>query len=82
MELIFRHLQTASTNFHRLETLANARDPNNWDDVSYGSGAYGFCSLINHACSPNIVRVPIGTKIAVFVLRPIKAGEQLLDNYR
>lgn len=81
MELIFRHLQTASTNFHRLETLANARDPNDLDDVSYGSGAFGFCSLINHACSPNIVRLPIGTQIAVFVLRPIKAGEELLDNY-
>lgn len=80
-ELIFRHLQTASTNFHRLETLANARDPNDLDDVSYGSGAFGFCSLINHACSPNIVRLPIGTQIAVFVLRPIKAGEELLDNY-
>lgn len=81
MELIFRHLQTASTNFHRLETLANARDPNDLDDVSYGSGAFGFCSLINHACSPNIVRLPIGTQIAVFVLRPIKAGEEILDNY-
>lgn len=80
-ELIFRHLQTASTNFHRLETLANTMDPNNLDDVSYGSGAYGFCSLINHACSPNIVRLPIGRRISVFVLRPIKAGEQLLDNY-
>lgn len=81
MELIFRHLQTASTNFHRLETLANARDPNDLDDVSYGSGAFGFCSLINHACSPNIVRLPIGRHIAIFVLRPIKAGEELLDNY-
>lgn len=80
-ELIFRHLQTASTNFHRLETLSNTMDPNNLDDVSYGSGAYAFCSLINHACSPNIVRLPIGRRIAVFVLRPIKAGEQLLDNY-
>lgn len=80
-ELIFRHLQTASTNFHRLETLANTMDPINLDDVSYGSGAYGFCSLINHACSPNIVRLPIGRRISVFVLRPIKAGEQLLDNY-
>lgn len=80
-ELIFRHLQTASTNFHRLETLANTMDPNNLDDVSYGSGAYGFCSLINHSCSPNIVRLPIGQRISVFVLRPIKAGEQLLDNY-
>lgn len=81
MELIFRHLQTASTNFHRLETLANARDINDLDNVSYGSGAFGFCSLINHACSPNIVRLPIGRQIAVFVLRPIKAGEELLDNY-
>lgn len=81
IELIFKHLQTASTNFHRLETLANARDINDLDNVSYGSGAFGFCSLINHACSPNIVRLPIGRQIAVFVLRPIKAGEELLDNY-
>lgn len=81
LELILRHMQTASTNFHRLETLANAKDPKSFDDVSYGSGAYGFCSLINHACSPNIVRLPIGRRIAVFVLRPIDIGEQLLDNY-
>lgn len=81
IELIFRHLQTASTNFHRLETLANVRNANNLDDVSYGSGAYAFCSLINHSCAPNIVRLPIGQRIAIFVLRPIKAGEQLLDNY-
>lgn len=81
IELIFRHLQTASTNFHRLETLANVRNANNLDDVSYGSGAYAFCSLINHSCAPNIVRLPIGQRIAIFVLRPIKSGEQLLDNY-
>lgn len=81
IELIYRHLQTASTNFHRLETLANVRNANNLDDVSYGSGAYSFCSLINHSCAPNIVRLPIGQRIAILVLRPIKAGEQLLDNY-
>lgn len=81
IELIYRHLQTASTNFHRLETLANVRNANNLDDVSYGSGAYAFCSLINHSCAPNIVRLPIGQRIAIFVLRPIKACEQLLDNY-
>lgn len=81
IELIYRHMQTASTNFHRLETLANVRNANNIDDVSYGSGAYAFSSLINHACAPNIVRLPIGQRIAIFVLRPIKAGEQLLDNY-
>lgn len=81
IELIFRHMQTASTNFHRLETLANVRNANNIDDVSYGSGAYAFSSLINHSCAPNIVRLPICQRIAIFVLRPIKAGEQLLDNY-
>lgn len=80
-ELVFRFLQTSSTNFHRLETLANTMNINNIDDVSYGSGAYSFCSLINHACSPNIVRLPLARRIAVFVLRPIKAGEELLDNY-
>lgn len=81
IELIFRHLQTASTNFHRLETLPNTLNVNHIDDVSYGSGAYSFCSLINHACSPNIVRLPVQKRIAIFVLRPIKAGEELLDNY-
>lgn len=80
-ELIFRHIQTSSTNFHRLETLANTMNINNQDDVSYGSGAYSFCSLINHACSPNIVRLPLANRIAIFVLRPIKAGDELLDNY-
>lgn len=81
MNLIFRHLQTSSTNFHRMEMLSNARSMNNMDEASYGSGAYGFCSLFNHACAPNIVHLSIGRRIAVFVLKLIVAGEELLDNY-
>lgn len=78
-ELIFKHLQISRMYFHSLSS----------SDMQYrltgsglrGSGAYPFCSLINHACTPNILRIPFGTKMVVFVLRPIRAGEQLFDNY-
>lgn len=77
LDLLFRFLQTSPTNFHSL-TLVEAGDN---DDYTYGSAAYPFCSLINHSCAPNILRVSFGQKMAVIALRCIKSGEQLLDNY-
>ncbi len=77
IEILFRHLQTAPTNFH---TLDLAETPA-MDGIDYANGAYPFCSLLNHSCAPNICRMAIGRKIMVFALRVIKQGEQLYDNY-
>lgn len=80
LELLFRHLQIAPMYFHTL-SLADKQYQSSQGGVR-GSGAYPFCSLINHACAPNIVRIPFGTKMVIFALRVIKSGEQLFDNYR
>ena len=40
-----------------------------------------FKSLINHSCCPNVFFVCIENKIVGFVIKPIKAGEQLFRCY-
>ncbi|XP_070496181.1 uncharacterized protein [Chironomus tepperi] len=40
-----------------------------------------FRSLINHACLPNVFFVLIDNKIVGFVIKPIKAGEQIMQCY-
>lgn len=77
IEILFRHLQTAPTNFH---TLDLAETPT-MEGIDYANGAYPFCSLLNHSCAPNICRMSIGRKMMVFALRVIKKGDQLYDNY-
>lgn len=49
---------------------------------SIGSGSMLFCSLINHSCSSNILRVCFEGKIVVVVCRPIAKGSQLFDCYK
>lgn len=79
LKILFRYLQIAPTNYHSLHTI---EDPEDLDASGvYASGAYPFSSLINHSCAPNVKRVCFGNKIAMVVLRPIKVGQQLFDNY-
>jgi hypothetical protein len=40
-----------------------------------------FKSLINHSCCPNVFFIHIENKIVGFVVKPIKAGEQLFRCY-
>lgn len=49
--------------------------------VAAGSGSYPLCSLLNHHCAPNIIKMFSDASIMVVVQRPIKKGEQLFDNY-
>ena len=79
MELLFHHLQISRMYFHSLSQTALQYQSE--EGGLLGSGAFPFCSLINHACTPNILRIPFGSKMVIFVLRPIKKGEQLFDNY-
>lgn len=79
LTILFRYLQIAPTNYHSLHTI---EDPDDLDASGvYASGAYPFSSLVNHSCAPNVKRVCIGNKIAMVVLRPLKVGQQLYDNY-
>lgn len=79
MELLFRFLQIARMYYHTL-SLSNRQYHSPQGGV-IGSATFPFCSLINHSCAPNIIRIPFGTKMVIFVLRKIKKGEQLFDNY-
>lgn len=46
-----------------------------------GSKISLFKSLINHSCLRNIQMVGIDDKIAIVVMKPVKAGEQIFDCY-
>lgn len=78
-DLLFRHLQTSPSNMHGIDLVEQVNETK--DDQTHSSGAYAFLSLINHSCAPNTLRIYEGTKAYLFVLRPIKAGNALYDNY-
>lgn len=80
-ELLLRHMQTGPLNFHEISELAPS-DNGLFETVEVGAGAYSFLSLINHSCSPNVVRHCYdGSVIVLRVLAPIAKGEQIFDNY-
>ncbi|XP_017069459.1 SET and MYND domain-containing protein 4 [Drosophila eugracilis] len=78
-DLLFRHLQTSPSNMFGIDLVEQVNETK--DDQSHSSGAYAFLSLLNHSCAPNTLRIFEGTKAYLFVLRPIKAGNVLYDNY-
>lgn len=47
-----------------------------------GNGCFPICSLINHSCAPNVVRICVEGKIALIACRPITKGAQLFDSYK
>lgn len=49
--------------------------------TTHGSAVYPFCSLLNHSCAPNILRVSTGSRTVLVALRVVEIGEQLFDNY-
>ncbi|XP_059607991.1 SET and MYND domain-containing protein 4 [Phlebotomus argentipes] len=77
--VLFRHSLTGPTNMHSIHVIEDTSNPET--PTEFGVAAYGFHSLINHACSPNVTRICVGTGSAVITLKSIAAGEQILDNY-
>lgn len=47
-----------------------------------GSGSFLFTSLINHSCSPNILRICVDGEMCLVVCRRIEKGSQLYDCYK
>lgn len=76
-KFIFRQSQISALNYHGLYGITEK----DLDQEQFGSGSFPFCSLINHSCVPNLVRVNYKAKNYVVVNRPVKAGEQIFDNY-
>ncbi|XP_046407225.1 SET and MYND domain-containing protein 4-like [Ischnura elegans] len=94
-ELILRHLQNLPCNAHEVSELLvekwrpsktagsnGSNTPLASSLIEIGAAAYAFLSLINHSCDPNVVRHSYDGSIAVLrAIRPIRKGEQVLDNY-
>uniref|UniRef100_A0A7G3B8L3 Putative zn2+-binding dehydrogenase nuclear receptor binding factor-1 n=1 Tax=Lutzomyia longipalpis TaxID=7200 RepID=A0A7G3B8L3_LUTLO len=77
--VLFRHLLTGPTNMHSIGAIEDTSDPEN--SIEYGVAAYGFHSLMNHSCAPNVTRISLGSASGVVTIKNISRGEQILDNY-
>lgn len=77
---VFKQTQIAAINYHGLFNGVLHKSELESNSQS-GSGSFPFCSLVNHSCAPNLVRVTAGCTNHMLVNRPIAAGEQLFDNY-
>ena len=77
---IFKQTQIAACNYHGLYNGVVKMSEIN-SNPQYGSGSFPFCSMMNHSCSPNLVRVTSENKNYVVINRPVMPGGQLFDNY-
>lgn len=78
---VFKQTQIAASNYHGLFNGVTKKSEFESNNDQCGSASFPFCSLINHSCSPNLVRITSGCKNYVMINRPIETGEQLFDNY-
>ncbi|XP_013140985.1 PREDICTED: SET and MYND domain-containing protein 4-like [Papilio polytes] len=80
--MLLLHLMTSPTNMHG---ITSSMDTNGVfvKEVNLASAPYGYHSLLNHSCAPNVVRYnKLGSgRMSLIALRPIKKGMQLFDNY-
>lgn len=77
-KMLLKHFEAASSNFHEISEFVLGSSETNQE---IGVGAYSFLSLLNHSCSPNVVRHCYGQSIVLRALKPIEKDEQILDNY-
>lgn len=72
-----RMMQIEILNFHGIK----GRSLNSCYRSCLGDGGYIFCSLLNHSCCPNTMRIVVENRMVLVVERPIKKGDQLFDCY-
>lgn len=79
---ILRQIQMLPCNAHEISEIHwKPGDPTVTNTTEIGSGAYALLSLINHSCDPSVVRHSYGNVCVVRAIKPIKKGEEILDNY-
>lgn len=74
LNLLFHFLQSAPVNFMYHDAAAS--------NDTCGAGSYPVAGLLNHSCSPNVIRVMRKSQQWIIALRVIKPGEQLFINYQ
>ncbi|KAF6205866.1 hypothetical protein GE061_020040 [Apolygus lucorum] len=80
--LILRHLQSLQFNAHEIsEMIFTSPDPKTWKSIFVGAGLYPTLALFNHSCEPSIIRYFEGNKVVVRVIKNIKKGEKIYENY-
>jgi SET and MYND domain-containing protein 4 len=77
--LIERLMKIEILNFHSIKGSSLSKKKTY--RAALGDGAFIFCSLVNHSCVPNVMRVVVDGNMVMIVERPIKQGEQLFDCY-
>jgi len=80
--LLLSHLQSFPCNAHEVaefdldpETVATSMPH------ELGAGIYATLSLFNHSCNPAVTRNFYGDCCVVRTIRPVRAGDELSDNY-
>ena len=79
--LLLKCLQSYPCNAHEISELQIRPDFRYSANEDIGAGVYPFLSLVNHSCNPNVVRHSVGHVTVLRVLRSIRSGQELLDNY-
>ncbi|XP_070509469.1 SET and MYND domain-containing protein DDB_G0273589-like [Chironomus tepperi] len=74
-----RMMQVEILNFHGIK--GQSLNAKSMFRRCVGDGSYAFCSLLNHSCCPNVMRIVVDNRMVLICERPIKAGEQLFDCY-
>lgn len=82
--LLLRYLCIIPCNAHEISEIVGRTDE--LDIITYGNLEIGAClcpmlSLVNHSCNPNVVRHSYKDAVVLHCIEPIKAGEQVYDNY-
>lgn len=77
--IITRFMQIEILNFHSIKGSSLCMKKSY--RAALGDGAFIFCSLVNHSCMPNVMRVVVDGRMVMIVERPIRQGEQLFDCY-
>jgi hypothetical protein len=73
---IFKYSRISMVNSHEVRDTYYETS----DDLC-GSGLFPCSSFFNHSCAQNTFRFSTSWKNILIVIRPIKAGEQVFDNY-
>ncbi|KAJ1521221.1 hypothetical protein ONE63_002907 [Megalurothrips usitatus] len=77
--LLLRHLQSLPCNAHEVSEMIV--DAGSFESHEIGAAGYATLSLLNHSCDPNVVRHSYGDWAVLRAIKPIREGEEILDNY-
>lgn len=75
--LLYRYTITSILNCYETSTTRPPRA----DKVSITVSQHLTMGLVNHSCAPNVQRIQQSDRQVLMVVRPLRKGDQLFDNY-